>query len=76
MDSKTDWGNKEHPPFVTVYKPMAGWKAVLYVWCVDLACGYADYEPWQTGICGYRTRDEAIAEGMRWAEDEEIEFKQ
>lgn len=49
--------------WVTVYKPIAGWKAVL----MDQEDG-----PMQTGMQGYETKEEAIAEAKHWAECEEL----
>ena len=59
----------EHKPYITTYEPIAGWKAVLLTWNKD---GY--YEPWQTGMCGYATEEEAIQEAKGWAVAEEIEY--
>lgn len=74
MSGEAQFWNKLYPPFVTTYHPMAGWKAVQMVW-VDYGNGEGQYEPWQTGICGYRDRNDAIAEAESWAEVEGIAYR-
>ena len=61
-----------HPPFVTIYEPMCGWKCVMYVWNPEMG-GF--YEPEMTGFFGYATPEEAIAEGKMMAECEGVEFR-
>jgi hypothetical protein len=58
--------------YITVYKSIGGWKAVLLWWNPEMG-GF--YEPMQTGLCGYETREEAIEEGKYWAEAEDVEFR-
>ena len=65
--------SKEHRSFITVYKPIAGWKAVQYWWNEDPELG-GFWEPWQTGICAFATKEEAIEDAKFWAEDEELPF--
>ena len=60
-----------HEPYVTVYHPVAGWKAVIMVW--DSELGF--HTPWQTGFFAYATKDEAIADAKSWAEAEGLSFK-
>ncbi len=62
---------QSHDSFVTVYKPIAGWKSVLMVWDSELSC----YAPWQTGYLAWSTKEEAMIDGRAWAEAEGIEFK-
>jgi hypothetical protein len=57
--------------YVTVYQPVAGWKAMLVVWDED----EQEYFPEQTGYFAYKTKEEAIADGKTWAAAEEIEFQ-
>ncbi len=57
-------------PFVTIYHPVAGFKAVLMVWDDECGC----HTPWQTGFFGYATREEAEREAQSWAEAEEIAY--
>lgn len=56
--------------FITVYQPVAGWKAVCMCW--DEECG--EYLPEQTAYFAHKNKEKAIAEGKEWAEAEEIEF--
>lgn len=57
---------KKHPQvYVTIYHPVAGYKAVLM-----------DYDegPIQTGYFAYATAEEARLEARMWAEAEEVPF--
>lgn len=56
--------------FVTVYKPIAGWKAVMYTWEEEFNC----HTPWETGFCAYGTKAEAIKYALSWAETEEVAY--
>ena len=56
--------------YVTVYKPIAGWKAVLMTTDKD---GFE--EPWTTSPFAFATKQEAIDYAKGWAEAEEIEYK-
>ena len=58
-------------PYVTVYKPIAGWKAVLLAW--DEECEMM--APWSTSPFAFGTREEAVRYAQSWAEAEEIELK-
>jgi len=62
-------GSKES--FITVTKGMSGYFAVMFWWNSELD-GF--WEPWTTGIGRYATQQEAIEEGIDWAEMEELEF--
>jgi len=55
--------------FITVYKPMAGYKAVHYWWNEELG-GF--HEPWNTGYFGYPDVTGAIEEAITWAGAEEL----
>jgi hypothetical protein len=57
------------PPYIDVYQPIAGWKAIMYVWSCDLN----GYEPGQTGFCAYATREEAVADAIAWGKAEEVD---
>ena len=52
--------------FLTVYKPIAGYKAVL----IDHQEG-----PLQTGMRGYKKESDAISEALDWAFCEDIPFE-
>lgn len=60
---------KPYAPYVTITSGLRGYFAVLVVWCEN------GYEPWQSGIGSYKTREEAIPEAEDWAESEGIEFR-
>ena len=60
-----------HPDFITVYQPVAGWKAMHMMYDEDEGI----YEPWTTSHFAYDTREEAVAEATRWADDEGIELR-
>ena len=66
--------NSEHPPYITVTRDMSGWFAMEVHYWEDGKGGF--YEPYQTGIGKYRTREEAVEEGKAWAEAEGIEFRE
>lgn len=55
---------------ITVYESLAGWKAVEVWWDPE---GF--WEPWQTGVGAYATREEALAEARQWADDEHLELR-
>jgi len=61
----------EHSSFITVYKPIAGWKAVQYWWNPDMG-GF--WEPWQTAGYAFNTKENAIEDALAWAEAEDIPF--
>lgn len=67
------WDDPEHPPFIDVYCPIAGWKARLMVWVQYDDGGW--YEPWQTGYLAFETRKQAVRDAAQWAEDEEYELR-
>lgn len=57
--------------FITVYKPIAGWKAVQYWWNPHHG-GF--WEPWQTGDWAFDTKEKAILDAKFWAEFEDIPY--
>jgi hypothetical protein len=61
-----------NPSYITTYKSMGGWKAVLLWWNPELG-GF--YEPMQTSD-GFETKDQAVSWGKMWAKDEGVEFKE
>lgn len=56
--------------FVTVYQPIAGFKAVQYWWNAEEFGGF--HEPWQTGFCAYGERARAVDDAISWARAEEL----
>lgn len=58
-------------PYITVTNGISGHYAILVVWDDELQ-GW-DIE--QTGLGRYPTVEEATAEGLSWAESEQLEFK-
>ena len=62
--------SKLPPVYITVYMPIAGWKAMKLV--LDEEYGF--HEPWETDCVAFRTVDEAIEAGKRWAKIEDIPF--
>ena len=61
----------DNKAFITVYKPIAGWKAVCVVWDDE----DQEYFPEQTSYFAHKNKDDAIEEAKNWAEAEEIEFR-
>lgn len=57
--------------FITVYKPIAGWKAVQYWWNSE-AGGF--WEPWQTGSFAFATKEEAEKDAKFWAEADDLPY--
>ena len=61
--------NETKEMFITTYKPIAGWKCLMYVWDED---GFWDVQ--QTGFFGYKTEEEAIQEAFSWCLSEEVPY--
>ena len=59
-------------PYMTVTQGMSGYFAVLMTWN-DEFDGF--YEPYQTGVGRYETKEEAEVEAKQWAEEEGVEYK-
>lgn len=57
-------------PYITVYQPISGWKAVMYAWDEESAA----WAPERTGLMPHRTREAAVAEGQCWARAEDVRF--
>lgn len=70
MREGTDTG-EQHEPYITVYKPIAGWKAIMYWWNPE---GF--WEPWDTSPFAFASEESAEKFGREWAKVEEIEFKE
>lgn len=61
-----------HENFITVNRgSISGYFAVMYWWNPELG-GF--WEPYDTGEGRYATKKEAIAEGLAWADELELEF--
>lgn len=58
---------------ITVYESISGWKAVELWWNPNMG-GF--WEPWQTGLGAYATREEALAEARDWAESDGLELRE
>lgn len=58
--------------YIDVYQPMAGWKARM-LWLNEEEADIGPFwEPWNTGMCGYATKEEAQLEAIMWAQAEGI----
>lgn len=66
-------GTEDKSPYITVYCPMAGYKAIMYAWFEDGDGGMWDVA--QTSLCGYKTQREAVKEAMEWAKADGIRYK-
>jgi hypothetical protein len=71
FDTVEGFDSDTREPFVTIYRPIAGWKSVLMVWEEELDM----YTPFQTGMFGFESREMAVRDAKDWAEAEEIDVK-
>lgn len=68
MTSKLE---EDHSPFITVTHGMSGYFAVHMWWNNTGEGGLPGFwEPYNTGIGRYRTKEEAAVEAKEWAEAE------
>lgn len=58
--------------FVTVYLPIAGWKAVLYGYTVE--DGYEGWEPYETSYFAYSSKADAERSAKAWAKDLDVRY--
>lgn len=65
-----DRAGGEHPPYVTVYHSVGGWRAVLMAW-VEYPDDFGWYEPWNSWF-GQPSREAAVRDARSWAEAEGI----
>lgn len=65
--------SEKNTGYITVYKPIAGWKAIQMWWNKDDP-NFQFWEPWQTNSWAYATKEEAIEDAKGWAEAEEIPY--
>lgn len=63
---------EDKSPYISIYHPICGWKAIMYAWYDDEQDGMWDVA--QTGMMGYRTEREAIIEAIDWAEAEGVRY--
>ena len=61
-----------HATYITVTQGMSGYFAVMLWWNPDMG-GF--YEPWNTGVGRYPTREEAETEAKQWAEAEGVAYR-
>ncbi len=57
--------------YVTIYKPVAGFKAIML--SKDPDCG-GMHTPWNTGMWSFGKRIDAIGDALLWADSEEVPF--
>lgn len=57
--------------YISVYKPIAGWKAIQYCWNHEYG-GF--WEPYQTSDFAYATKEQAISNAKAWAKEIDIPF--
>lgn len=63
---------EDKSPYISIYHPICGWKAIMYAWYDDEQGGMWDVA--QTGMMGYRTEREAIIEAIDWAKAAEVRY--
>lgn len=68
-----DVSDHKRTGFIDIYLPIAGHKAVQYWWNEDKELG-GFWEPWETGMCAWRTAKEAYLDAKMWAEAEGIPY--
>lgn len=61
----------KHEPYITTYKPISGWKAVMIGWDEEIEWSV----PEDTSYFAYETEQEAIDYAEQWAKDAEIEYR-
>lgn len=61
--------------YITVYRAVGGWQSVLVTWeWEDDKKKHGFWEPWQTGMGPYATKQEAIDDAKSWAASEEVRY--
>ena len=66
----------EHDSYVTVYESITGWTAVQLWWNDEDKDLGGFWEPWNTGVGKYETKERAMIEAKEWAEAEEMECRE
>ena len=59
---------EDHSSYVSVYKPVAGWKAIQMWWNTEepgISGGF--WEPWETSAFSFATKKEAEDYAKSWA---------
>jgi hypothetical protein len=74
MNTNTTTVVEDHSSFITVTQGMSGYFAVLMWWNDKDFPGEGFWEPYNTGIGRYATKEEAQEEAKFWAEDEELRY--
>lgn len=69
--SQADIPNHKATGFISVYKPIAGWKAVQYWWNPDMG-GF--WEPYQTSDFAFSEKEKAQIVAQHWAKSEDIPY--
>jgi len=67
--------DKTHDDFISVYMPIAGWKAIWYSYNTTDIPGEGFWEPWETGNFAYLEKENAVTDAKKWAEDLGLEFR-
>ena len=60
--------------YVSIYRPIAGWKAIKYWWNNEEKDLGGFWEPWNTGNFTNDDKSLAIADAKLWAECEDIPY--
>lgn len=63
--------NLKETGYISVYKPIAGWKAIQYCWNHEYG-GF--WEPYQTSDFAYATKEQAISNAKAWAKEIDLPF--
>lgn len=72
MDKRIE--NQEITSYVTVYRPIAGWKAML-VWLNNEEPDLGPFwEPWNTSLFAFAEKEDAVLDAKMWAKAEGIPF--
>ena len=60
--------------FITVTQGMSGWFAV-HMWYNEEDLDFGFWEPYDTGMGRYATREEAVVEAKEWADQTGMEYR-
>ena len=73
-DNRTFWNAAVTKDFITVTEGISGFFAV-HMWYNTEDYEYGFWEPYDTGMGRYATREEAIAEARVWANQTGMEYR-